>query len=57
MEDGTKLLKTCVQKMNQGIFLDGQLKVILGQKRKKELAIELEKENRKHKVLLRKKDL
>ena len=39
VEDGYKLLKT-----NQGVFLDDQLKVELGQKREKELAIELEKE-------------
>ena len=50
MEDGNKLLKTCVQKMNQGVFLDGQWKVILGQKRKRKLAIKLEKEDRKRKV-------
>ena len=44
VEDGYKLLKTCLKKMNQGVFLDDQLKVELDQKREKELAIELEKE-------------
>ena len=42
VEDGNKLLQTCIQKINKSVFLDSQLKVILGQKREKQLAIELE---------------
>ena len=42
--------------MNQGVFLDDQLKVELGQKREKELAIELEKEKQKDKILVEKKE-
>ena len=37
VEDGNKLFKQCVNKMNRGIFLDGQQKIQLGQKPKNEL--------------------
>ena len=42
VEDGNKLLQTCIQKINKSVFLNSQLKVMLGQKREKQLAIELE---------------
>ena len=34
VENGNKHLKLCVKKMNQKLFLDGQQKIELGQKRK-----------------------
>jgi len=52
VEDGNKLLKICVKKMNQAIFIEGQQKVELGQKRKQELNKELDTELAKKKKLL-----
>ena len=37
VEESNKLLKLCVPKMNQSLFLQGQQKLELGQKRKLEL--------------------
>ena len=55
VEDGNKLLKQCVNKMNRGIFLDSQQKIELGQKRKKELNEELKLANEKRKELVQAK--
>ena len=51
VEEGGKLLKLCVPKMNQALFLQGQQKIELGQKRKLELKSELASENKKKKEL------
>ena len=34
VEEGNKLLKLCIPKMNQSLFLQGQQKIELGQRRK-----------------------
>ena len=44
VEEGNKLLKLCVSKMNQALFLQGQHNIELGQKRKLELKSELASE-------------
>ena len=51
VEDGNKLLKLCVKKMNQKLFLDGQQKIELGQKRKQELKADLDVQKKKRKDL------
>ena len=52
VEEGGKLLKLCVPKMNQALFLQGQQKIgRKGQKRKLELKSELASENKKKKEL------
>ena len=49
VEEGNKLLKLCVPKMNQAFFLQGQQKIELGQKRNPALKSELASENKKKK--------
>ena len=49
VEEGNKLLKLCVPKMNQALFLQGQQKIELGQKRNPALKSELASENKKKK--------
>ena len=51
IEDGNELLKLCVKKMNQKMFLDGQQKIELGQKRKQELKADLDVQKKKRKDL------
>ena len=34
VEEGNKVLKLCIPKMNQSLFLQGQQKIELGQRRK-----------------------
>ena len=47
VEEGNKLLKLFVPNMNQALFLQGQQKIELSQKRKLELKAELASENEK----------
>ena len=49
VEEGNKLLKFFVSEMNQALFLQGQQKIELSQKRKLELKSELASENEKKK--------
>ena len=51
VEEGNKLLKLCVPKMNQALFLQGQQKIELSQKRNPALKSELASENKKKKEL------
>ena len=51
VEEGNKLLKLFVPNMNQALFLQGQQKIELSQKRKLELKAELASENEKKKEL------
>ena len=51
VEEGSKLLKLCVSKINQALFLQGQQKIELGKERKLELKSELASENKKKKEL------
>ena len=51
VEDGNKLLKLCVKKMDQKLFLDGQQKIELSQERKQELKADLDVQKKKRKDL------
>ena len=51
VEEVNKLLKLFVPNMNQALFLQGQQKIELSQKRKLELKAELASENEKKKEL------
>lgn len=51
VEEGNKLLKFFVSEMNQALFLQGQQKIELSQKRKLELKSELASENEKKRTV------
>ena len=51
VEEGNKLLKLFVPNMNQALFLQGQQKIELSQKRKLELKAELASENEKKRTV------
>ena len=51
VEEGNKLLRLCVPKMNQALLLQGQQKIELGQKMRLELKSELASKNKKKKEL------
>ena len=52
IHEGNKLLKACVSKMNQQIFIEGQQKVEVGLKRKAELITVLDNIKKKRLSLI-----
>ena len=53
VDEGNKLLKVCVTKMNQQIFIDGQQKIEVGLKRKAGLSAVLDDMKKKMLLLMK----